>query len=597
MKSKTDLTQSQKECSEKVREFIKGDESMFLIEGSAGTGKTFLVGEIVKENLENFDKVLISAPTHNAVGVIKNKTNFKSNNIHHRTIHSLFSMKEKECEYKNKVKKGNKELSQKCGEDFLTFNKNLIFCETCLEKKIKEDKNFVLDFQYDLKNLSINWFLFDKTEKDIIEKRCLLIIDESSMINSEIFNLIKNYQNNLSKNQLKVIFIGDEKQLPPVNDTDKNEKEPPLLKSVVFEEVSLRYNLKEIVRQTEGSPIIDLSKKVKELSDGGIFKNGKCITEECGGFIYTDNDPIDIVDELYKKTSSVRYLTYRNSVKTHFCNKIRQRLYGEKWREIQENDTVNITGVPFTYKDNQFRMKPYTNEEFLVKDTKIKPVFIEFEFTDEEGGKFGSVFDSKFREINCYRENETENEIYFYDDNEFFLTYRVDNYNKNEFLKFKKSYKYYWGFENLELTKLKVILGDEESTLYKVDSETSKDLKREIKNSFFRFIKKVNSKVEYVNAQTIHKTQGRTIEYVLINFRDLISSNFLTKYKVKDFIKNPYELKKYCSETAQKLIYTAITRASKFVIIDTNDYNNTIKKVEDGKFVIFDKFTNYYNFE
>lgn len=73
----------------------------------------------------------------------------------------------------------------------------------------------------------------------------IIIIDESSMINSEIFK-------DLIKYRKPVIFIGDHKQLPPIG------KE----RFDIFTKTEIK--LTEIHRQAENSPIIKMSKIVRE---------------------------------------------------------------------------------------------------------------------------------------------------------------------------------------------------------------------------------------------------------------------------------------------------------------------------------------------
>lgn len=80
----------------------------------------------------------------------------------------------------------------------------------------------------------------------------IIIIDECSMISLEIFN-------DLLKYKIPLIFIGDHKQLPPVGGK----------KFDIFEKTEIK--LTEIHRQAENSPIIKMSKIVRE---GGDLKTG-----------------------------------------------------------------------------------------------------------------------------------------------------------------------------------------------------------------------------------------------------------------------------------------------------------------------------------
>ena len=75
------LTQHQHEIYNQIVESFK-TESVILLQGSAGTGKTFLVKTLVDNLPVSQDKILISAPTHKALSVIREKVdkcNYKYN--------------------------------------------------------------------------------------------------------------------------------------------------------------------------------------------------------------------------------------------------------------------------------------------------------------------------------------------------------------------------------------------------------------------------------------------------------------------------------------------------------------------------------------
>ena len=77
-----------------------------------------------------------------------------------------------------------------------------------------------------------------------LDKVGFLIIDEASMVNKEILSYIEK-----NTKDIKVIFIGDEGQLPPVGE--------PF--SPVFHAEYPILELTEIIRQAEDNPIIDFN--------------------------------------------------------------------------------------------------------------------------------------------------------------------------------------------------------------------------------------------------------------------------------------------------------------------------------------------------
>lgn len=122
----------------------------------AGTGKTILIGQIAKKLKEKCKPYVLTSTTHKAVEALQTRTTDEV-----ITLHSALGLKCK-INYKN-------------GDE--TF------------EPIGEPKVFDHD---------------------------VLIIDESSMINKSLFKIILQFINKFS---IVCVFVGDEKQLPPVNET------------------------------------------------------------------------------------------------------------------------------------------------------------------------------------------------------------------------------------------------------------------------------------------------------------------------------------------------------------------------------------------
>jgi exodeoxyribonuclease-5 len=167
-------------------------KKIFSIKGPAGSGKTTQIKNLPQLLYSIGYIPLILAPTNKAVRVLKNK------GLEARTMHSaLFSCEDTgrtKTEYKIVVDPTtNKPLKDPKNPDLLLYNEEIepiveyIFNEEALIKKK------ILSEDTDLSSV-------------------VLIIDEASMINSNIWN---NIVNNFSG---KVIVVGDVNQLPPIED-------------------------------------------------------------------------------------------------------------------------------------------------------------------------------------------------------------------------------------------------------------------------------------------------------------------------------------------------------------------------------------------
>jgi len=168
------------------------------IGGFAGTGKTFLISIIRKEIYNNWKKLKVAfvAFTGKASSVLRSKLNENE-----------------------------------------SFFEDLDFCGTIHSLLYRPE------FKYDNKSKKMVITRWIKKE-DLYLYYDLVFVDESSMINKEIFN-------DLMSEGIPVIFVGDHGQLPPVGD------EFNLM-------ISPNYELKEIKRQSLENPIIRLSKDIRE---------------------------------------------------------------------------------------------------------------------------------------------------------------------------------------------------------------------------------------------------------------------------------------------------------------------------------------------
>lgn len=133
------------------------DSLTHTLSGAAGTGKSTVVEEILKHVKQKYG-VCVSAPTHKAKLVI----------------------------------------SQKTGEQAETIQKLL---------GLRPD--------FDVENFDPNKLRFGRKNKPKIGDYSLIIVDEASMINSELFRLLVDQA---IAYQTKVLFVGDALQLPPVGE-------------------------------------------------------------------------------------------------------------------------------------------------------------------------------------------------------------------------------------------------------------------------------------------------------------------------------------------------------------------------------------------
>ncbi|WGS64702.1 AAA family ATPase [Marinitoga aeolica] len=232
------LTKDQEYLSNELDSFLFNTLDFLIVQGSAGTGKTFLISQYARYLYRKHRNFVILAPTGRAAKILHEKSKFKTKTIHSE-VYSFF------------------------------------------DKEINLDKDEIKIY-FKLKDSS-----WDNT---------IFIVDESSMISdtpqsdenlifgsgkllSDLIDYIKSGNNN------KIIFLGDEYQLPPVNSNFS-----PALNREYLEK---NYNLKgekiilnEIVRQKEESYILKNANTIKNHIDKKKFINLKF--EYNNDFIKTD---------------------------------------------------------------------------------------------------------------------------------------------------------------------------------------------------------------------------------------------------------------------------------------------------------------------
>jgi len=269
-----------------------------LVKGSAGVGKTYLVDVLIDEYRRTFGrnrKVLCSAPTNKAVAVLKSKIKPKDN-LEFSTTHSALKLK--------------RNINNKTGK---------------------------VNFK--------PWF---DERYPPLKGYGLMIVDEASMINTEILEYIETYATMF---QVKVVFLGDEKQLNPVGE----------INSPVFNHNYPEIELTEIVRQGAGNPIIDLSRNIK-----GIWKKKeKLVSMGSHNFGYTYTvDRQKIINSLAEVngTDELKYLSWTNRDVDNLNAVVRNKIYGNP-NKVELGETL-IFNAP--YEDLFF-----TNEEMKVEELDV----------------------------------------------------------------------------------------------------------------------------------------------------------------------------------------------------------------------------------
>ena len=316
-----ELNADQKGFVRAMADFLN-DESkrIFILQGCAGSGKTFLMQGVAKYLFSKKKKVSLIAPTGKAAKVLTKKSGFTASTIHAK-IYNFHEVVEVE----------NKERNVK--DDFL-------------KAQVVGESDWVLHF-----NLKFN----------VEDISTVYIVDESSLIgNREVDNetlkfgsgkllhdLLTYINPNFKENARKVIFVGDMYQLPPVGmnhspalTVEDIYKECPYLASL---DAIQMYMLQAVVRQKEGSGVLKVATYIREklkqqrFNEFLIEEHPHDVTKIAHTqFISTYMDAVN-----KKGLDQVIAIAYSNATVDIYNRLIREQLFPQH-EEITEGDLLQI---------------------------------------------------------------------------------------------------------------------------------------------------------------------------------------------------------------------------------------------------------------
>ncbi|MEL6912551.1 MAG: AAA family ATPase [Cyanobacteria bacterium J06598_4] len=284
------LTEEQQEALEKLKSFLRSDRHFFRLSGYAGTGKSFLICHLIEWLDDCGFEFAIAAPTNKAAKSLMQVGSSVGINIDVKTVAQLLGQQP--------------ELNEETGEEEFTSSGNAEFDD------------------YDV-----------------------MIVDEFSMINRSNFEEI--VQAIASTIDTKVIFVGDEAQLPPVK-----EKQPMVAISEAIEDTAV---LDQVVRYEGEIAVVAEQIRSQEQFTRRMYpfqtsEDQTIVCQPRQEWLETVTEYFQ-ADERQTNPDFARLLVWRNKTAGNANRYVRSRLWGK-------DAPIFVPGDRLIARKPLFRIRP-----------------------------------------------------------------------------------------------------------------------------------------------------------------------------------------------------------------------------------------------
>jgi exodeoxyribonuclease-5 len=293
--------------------FSKKQNTAFLLKGYAGTGKTTLISALVKDIQKAGFKIVLMAPTGRAAKVMATYSKISA-----RTIHKQI--------YYPKAEKGGK----------MSF-------------QLKPNKY----------------------------KKTLFVIDEASMIGDDRQN-VKLFENGsllhdvvqyVSRGEnCKLLFVGDQAQLPPVHLDLSPALDEEELRQFHFDQV-YSVELEGVVRQKKDSGILKNATQLRVDLNQGVFDQFKFDVVGTDDILYTNNgmDVFEAIESAFAEAGvdQTVFIVRSNKRANSYNENIRRRILGLE-------DELSVGDQLMVVKNNYFWLAPESAPGFIANGDVVK---------------------------------------------------------------------------------------------------------------------------------------------------------------------------------------------------------------------------------
>lgn len=335
---KLELGEEQISALDRLEEFVSGPEDCITLSGGAGTGKTSILKEFIGYLDDEEVPYVLAAPTHRAKLVLEALTDAKKT----YTLHQLLSLSP------------NIEIFELDYRDLL----------------------FKVEEAFDSKNSAIPY-------------KGVVIIDEASMINDDLFDLLLK---KCKEFKCKIVFSGDSQQLRPVK-SDHISK--------VFT-LGNKITLTKIYRQKEDNPVSSILETLRHDSLASSDFETEIGTDNSFIVCNTPNQFLFYATPYFKDILSngnvleCKMLAYTNARVNALNKAIRRSILGENDKNEFNKGEILVGTDNFEFDGFKF----YNSLDYVIKNEPVKTKIIIPHFEEIVNGYNLDLYDSVYKVTN-----------------------------------------------------------------------------------------------------------------------------------------------------------------------------------------------------
>lgn len=303
-------TESQNNVIGAFKEFLDGDEQVFMLKGAAGTGKTTLVTEFMKILEGQKREFRLMAPTGRAAYIIGSKAGKQAYTIH-KSIYSLTKLK---SPIRNNEEEDHGSLHLRFGLKGNNDSRKAVY--------IVDESSMISDSNSENEAFSFGF-------------GCLL---------TDLFEFAGGR---------KIVLVGDYAQLPPVGMNFS----PALDKEYIENKFCCRvkeYMLREVMRQSDGSVMLSNASKIRDSIETKSFIEFRLSTGEDS--VAEDKDLLVPYYSLSPDRPNVKaaIIAYSNKQALNYNLAIRRHYYGVTAPRLKAGDLLMICRNNYSYEYELF---------------------------------------------------------------------------------------------------------------------------------------------------------------------------------------------------------------------------------------------------